>query len=151
MRDPINLSDAHPSTTRFAVTEIPGTPAGLRWRTFWWRYNHLVVFSVLKERWIIFYFQEQYRIWTSSMWNGWRNHFEGLQRRSVKTREYTHVLFYVSTGVIGSAMTELAYDIASGANFKFNTFFEGSVVSFHIPSSKKRAVVYVSSNRFIGR
>lgn len=28
----------------------------------------------------------------------------------------------------GSAMMELAYDIASGANYKFNTMFEGIVV-----------------------
>ena len=31
-------------------------------------------------------------------------------------------------GVSGSAMTELAYDIARGASFKFNTMFLGSVV-----------------------
>ena len=31
---------------------------------------------------------------------------------------------------IGSAMTELAYDIAGGANFKFNTLGMGNLVSF---------------------
>ena len=31
-------------------------------------------------------------------------------------------------GVVGSAMTELAFDIASGANFKFNTMFQGRQV-----------------------
>ena len=53
-------------------------------------------------------------------------------------------------------MTELAYDIARGASFKFNTFFEGSVVRCAISTliSKSRPLfvsVYVCMATHIAR